>query len=199
MKANLFSASLTGVDLFGSSRQSSPCCGRANHTQWSPRTDNFQKALQRKERRKSSSSAPVSTNLSKSPVGNATEPVGGISTFYFSAPMKEDGSKSKGQGKEKAWPQTRKARCPEHEPDPVGYSFSEEQGALFFAAIRTTFTRADHFPRGLRRHPRLGLVRLRPGRLRFSQGRGEVRVIIHNIDLERPLRSQRRVSRWQSI
>ncbi len=75
----------------------------ANHTQWSPRTDNFKKAY--KSRHSEIEFVRNSVNeLVEIARGNATEPVGGISTFFFSAPLDDEGGKSKNKGKKKPGP-----------------------------------------------------------------------------------------------
>ena len=97
----------------------------ANHTQWSPRTDNFKKAY--KGRLGEIEFVGNCVNrLIEIVRGNATEPVGGISTFFFSAPLDDANKKRGNKGKKQPGTQPQKPDPPETETEPVGYRFSKE-------------------------------------------------------------------------
>ncbi|MDC0273972.1 hypothetical protein OAK91_04490 [Planctomycetaceae bacterium] len=97
----------------------------ANHTQWSPRTDNFKKAYKGRLGEIEFVSSCVN-RLIEIARGNATEPVGGISTFFFSAPLDDEGGKSKNKGKKKPGPQPDTPDIPVDPPTPIGYLFNQE-------------------------------------------------------------------------
>lgn len=101
----------------------------ANHTQWSPRTDNFKKAY----KGRLGEIEFVSTcliRLVEIARGNATEPVGGISTYFFSAPLDDEGGKSKQKGKKKPGAKPEKTDPPDDDPKPIGYVFNEDIGGF---------------------------------------------------------------------
>ncbi len=101
----------------------------ANHTQWSPRTDNFKKAYKGRLGEIEFVSNCVN-RIVEIARGNATEPVGGISTFFFSAPLDDDGGKSKNKGKKKPGVKPEKPNVPEDPPELLGYQFSQENGGF---------------------------------------------------------------------
>jgi len=101
----------------------------ANHTQWSPRTDNFKKAYKGRLGEIEFVSNCVN-RLVEIARGNATEPVGGISTSFFSAPLDDDGGRSKHKGKKKPGPKPEKPDVPDDPTGATGYIFTQEAGGF---------------------------------------------------------------------
>lgn len=97
-----------------------------NHTQWSSRTDNFMKAYKGRLGEIEFVSTCVN-KLIEIARGNATAPVGGISTAYFSAQLDDDGGKSPHRGGRRPGTKPEKPDVPDVETEPLGYVFSQEQ------------------------------------------------------------------------
>lgn len=158
----------------------------ANHTQWSPRTDNFKRAY--KGRLGEIEFVSTSVNrLVEIARGSATEPVGGISTHFFSAPLDDDGGKSKHEGRKKPGPKPEKPDIPDEETEPVGYLFSQEAGGF------TLRGRPDK-PSPKRITVRVAYDVIRgspwsdydPDDFDFRRTRGDIKVRTRNADMERP-------------
>jgi len=104
----------------------------ANHTQWSPRTDNFKKAYMGRLGEIEFVGTCVN-RLVEIARGNAVEPVGGISTFFFSAPLDDKGGKSKHKGKKKrgSGGELDVPVIPPPPPiEPMGYRFNQNPGGF---------------------------------------------------------------------
>jgi hypothetical protein len=158
----------------------------ANHTQWSPRTDNFKKAY--KGRLGEIEFVKTCVNrLVEIARGNATEPVGGISTFFFSAPLDDAGGKSKHKGKKQPGPKPEKPDPPDDETEPVGYLFSDEPGGFTLRGDpdkpvpkRITVRVAYDVIRGS------AWSDYDPDDFDFRRPKNEVRVLTHDAEVERP-------------
>jgi hypothetical protein len=158
----------------------------ANHTQWSPRTDNFKKAYQGRLGEIEFVRTCVN-RLVEIARGNATEPVGGISTFYFSAPLDDVGGKTKHKGKKKPGPKPEKPDVPDDDIEPVGYLFSQEAGGF------TIRGNADKpVPKRITVRVAYDVIRgsawsdYDPDDFDFRKTRGDIRVRTHDVDIERP-------------
>ncbi len=101
----------------------------ANHTQWSPRTDNYKRGYRGRLGELEFVTSCVNS-LIEIVRGNATEPVGGISTFYFSAPRDDEGRKAKHKGKKKLGDKPEIPDPPKDEAIPIGYLFTQETGGF---------------------------------------------------------------------
>lgn len=93
----------------------------ANHTNWSPRTDQFKSAYHGRLGEIEFVATAVS-KLIDIVRGEATEPVGGIATRFFSAAMPDEKPKTRGQGKDDA-----KGPDPQEVPDDL----VEDPGAAY--------------------------------------------------------------------
>jgi len=96
----------------------------ANHTKWSPRTDNFKKSYEGRLGEIEFVRSFVN-RLIEIARGNANEPVGGISTFYFSAFSQDAKTTMRNKGKVKPGPAPEVPDPPVVEPISVGYIFSQ--------------------------------------------------------------------------
>ncbi len=158
----------------------------ANHTQWSPRTDNFKKAYKGRLGEIEFVGSCVH-RLIEIVRGNATEPVGGISTFFFSAPLDDDGGKSKNKGKKKPGPKPEKPDVPDNETEPVGYRFSQETGGF---TIRGDPDKP--IPKRITVRVAYDVIRgsawsdYDADDFDFRKTRGDVRVVTGDADIERP-------------
>ncbi|MBX3448933.1 MAG: hypothetical protein KF777_05195 [Planctomycetaceae bacterium] len=158
----------------------------ANHTQWSPRTDNFKRAYKGRLGEIEFVSTCVN-RLVEIARGNATEPVGGISTFFFSAPLDDEGGKSKHKGKKKPGSKPEKPDVPDDDIEPVGYLFNQEAGG---------FTLRGHpdkpVPKRITVRVAYDVIRgsawsdYDPDDFDLRKPRGDVRVVASNADIERP-------------
>jgi len=158
----------------------------ANHTRWSPRTDNFKKSYEGRLGEIEFVRRSVN-RLIEIARGSANEPVGGISTFYFSNVSEDAKATNKKKAKDKPGPDLEKPDPTEVEPVPVGYIFSQD---------------ADGFTlRGDPDKPRPGRITLRVAYdvIRGSpwsdydaddfdlrKTKGNVRVIFTGAEIERP-------------
>lgn len=158
----------------------------ANHTQWSPRTDNFKKAFKGRLGETEFVSTCVN-RLVEIARGNATEPVGGISTYFFSAPLDDAGSKSKHKGRKNPGPKPEKPDVPDVETEPVGYHFSQELGGF---TVRGDPDKP--LPKRITLRVAYDVIRgspwsdYDPDDFDFRKTKGEVRVAAHECDIERP-------------
>lgn len=96
----------------------------ANHTRWSPRTDNFKKAYEGRLGEIDFVKRSVN-NLIEIARGNASEPVGGISTYFFSVASEDAKAKRRSKGRIKPGTEIEIPEPPEEEPTPAGYSFAQ--------------------------------------------------------------------------
>lgn len=157
----------------------------ANHTQWSPRTDNFKKAYKGRLGEIEFVSTCVN-QLVEIARGNATEPVGGISTFFFSAPLDNEGGKSKHKGKKKPGAKPEQPDVPDEEIEPVGYQFIQETGGF-------TLRCDPDKPVPQRITVRVAYDVIRgspwsdydPDDFDFRKAKSDVRVMTHDADIER--------------
>ena len=158
----------------------------ANHTQWSPRTDNFKKAYVGRRGEIEFVTSCVS-RLIEIARGNATEPVGGISTFFFSAPLDDDGGKSKQKGKKKPGPTPETPDLPDVETEPVGYLFTQETGGFTLRGDPDKPT-----PKRITVRVAYDVIRgspwsdYDPDDFDLRKTKGDVHVIAGDADLERP-------------
>jgi hypothetical protein len=158
----------------------------ANHTQWSPRTDNFKKRYKGRLGEIEFVSSVVN-RIVEIARGNATEPVGGISTFFFSAPLDDDGPKSKNKGKGKPGPKPEKPEPPEDESEPVGYLFSQEPGGFTIKGDPE-----KTLPKRITVRVAYDVIRgspwndYGPDDFDFRKPRGDVKALVSGADLERP-------------
>jgi hypothetical protein len=99
----------------------------SNHTQWSPRTDNFKR--QYKGRLGEIEFVGTCVNrLIEIARGDANAPVGGISTFFFSAPVGHDGRKTKHRGHTVPGNNLQISKITfESDHVPRGYSFTQDK------------------------------------------------------------------------
>jgi len=160
----------------------------ANHTQWSPRTDNFKKAY----KGRLGEIEFVSTCLNRLIEivrGNATEPVGGISTHFFSAPIDDEGAKSKNNGKTDNGTKPETPDTPEEETEPIGYVFNlnEDKGGFSIhgdpekpAPKRITVRVAYDVVRGS------PWTDYDPDDFDFRKVRGAVRLVSTDAEVEKP-------------
>ncbi len=158
----------------------------ANHTEWSPRTDNFKKAYKGRLGEIDFVSTCVN-RIIEIARGNATEPVGGISTAFFSAPLEYDGGKSSHKGKKKPGAKPEKPDIPDMAPEPVGYLFNQEVGGFSLcgdpekpAPGRITVRVAYDVIRGS------AWSEYDPDDFDFRKTKGDVLVVVHNAEIERP-------------
>lgn len=157
----------------------------ANHTQWSPRTDNFKKAYMGRLGEIEFVSTCVN-RLIEIARGNAAEPVGGISTFFFSAPL-DDGGKSKNKGKNKPGEKPEKPDPPDDPPEPVGYLFTQDTGGF---TIRGDPDKPP--PKKITIRVAYDVIRgspwsdYDPDDFDLRKTKGDVRVIASSADIERP-------------
>lgn len=157
----------------------------ANHLQWSPRTDNFKKAYKGRLGEIDFVSTCVN-RLVEIARGNATEPVGGISTFFFSAPLDDAGGKSKHKGKKKPGSKPEKPDVPDAEGEPVGYLFSQQAGGFTLSGDPE-----KPFPKRITVRAAYDVIRgsawsdYDPDDFDFRKNRNEVRVMTHDADIER--------------
>lgn len=158
----------------------------ANHTQWSPRTDNFKKAYMGRLGEIDFVGSCVN-RLVEIARGNATEPVGGISTFFFSSPLVDDGATSKNKGKKWPGPKPEKPDPPETETEPVGYLFSQEAGGF---TIRGESNQS--LPKRITVRVAYDVIRgspwsdYDPDDFDLRKTKGDVRVLARDADIERP-------------
>lgn len=171
----------------------------ANHTQWSPRTDNFKKAYKGRLGEIDFVSTCVN-RLVEIARGNATEPVGGISTFFFSAPLDDDGGKSKQKGKKKPGPKPEKPDVPDDPTEPVGYLFSQEPGGF-------TIRGDTEKPVPTRITVRVAYDVIRgspwsdydPDDFDLRKIKGDVKVVVSGAEIERPDPGNRLVIKPKSV
>lgn len=158
----------------------------ANHTEWSPRTDNFKRDY--KGRLGEIEFVTTCVNrLIEIARGNASEPVGGISTYFFSAPTKDEDAKAKHKGKKKPGTKPEKPDVPDEEAEPVGYLFIEDIGGF-------TLRGDSDKPVPKRLTVRVAYDVIRGSAwseydsddFDFRKPKGEVRVVSRDAQIERP-------------
>lgn len=159
----------------------------ANHTDWSPRTDAFKKSYKGRLGEIEFVASAIA-KLIEIVRGQASEPVGGIATRYFSATL-PDAAKTKAKGiRNKKGGETEK---PEPPDDPIPTSFDVKQHESGF-----TITGKDKQPPPTRLSVRVAYDVLRgspwakgaydPADFDFRKKKSHVQVAHHGVRLERP-------------
>ena len=158
----------------------------ANHTQWSPRTDNFKKAYKGRLGEIDFVITCVH-RLIEIARGKSNDPVGGISTYFFSALVDNDGRKTRQRGKTKPGPKPQEPEIPESDLEPAGYLFSQEVSGFTLrgdpdqpAPKRITVRVAYDVIRGS------PWSDYDPDDFDLRKKRGDIRIVANHAEIERP-------------